>query len=394
MTQPNRRGLTLMEVRGVQISIDVSWLVIFFLVLWSLAMGYFPLQHPDQPTAYYWVVAAVATTLFFTSVLTHELSHAFMANRLGHEVKRVTLFIFGGMAHLSGEAKRPADEFKIAAVGPLTSLALGGVFWIIRSGLVAWQADPLWTAMFSYLAFINVALAVFNLLPGYPLDGGRLLRAALWHRSGNLQAATARAADWGSGIAFGIMVLGGLQIFSGALIGGLWLIFIGMFLRGAARAGYYGLVLDHALAKTLVRDVMVNEPVTVPPGTSVADAVDEYFLRFGHTSYPVATNGTAEGLLTLDMVRSCPAPERPSRTVRDIMRPLDRAPGITIAPEAKAADALRQMDTPEVGRLLVVEHGRLVGMVTRADIVRRAQLRATFKEDVAELSPAQLDAAA
>jgi CBS domain-containing protein len=239
-----------------------------------------------------------------------------------------------------------------------------------------------------------VALAVFNLLPGYPLDGGRLLRAAFWHRSGDLQAATARAANWGSGIAFGIMVLGGVQIFSGALVGGLWLIFIGMFLRGAAHAGYYGLVLDHALSGTVVRDLM-EEPVTIPPEATVAEAIEDYFLRHGYTSFPVATGDTAHGLLTLTAVRQCPAQERNQRRVRDVMQAIDGEARIAIAPGATAADALRQMTATQMGRLLVVESGRLMGLLSRSTLIRVAQLRAAFDERVAaEPSDAQLDSAA
>jgi Zn-dependent protease len=200
----------------------------------------------------------IATLLFFASVVIHELSHWLMANRMGQEVRRITLFIFGGMAHLSREPRNARTEFLIAVVGPLTSLALGGIFWLVGQ----WLRDlvaPLWAAVFHYLGFINVALGVFNLLPGFPLDGGRLLRSILWMRSGDLRAATARAANWGGGIAIGLMLLGGLQIFAGALVGGLWLIFIGMFLRGAAQASYHGVVVDQALSGATAGELMMSK---------------------------------------------------------------------------------------------------------------------------------------
>lgn len=366
-------GVDLFRVAGIQIAIDYSWIVIFVLVLWSLSAGYFPQRSPGYGWAAYLGVGAAATLLFFASVLTHELAHAVVANRLGQHVRRITLFIFGGMAHLSGEPKTAEAELRIAIVGPLTSFALGGLFWLVSTALAAAGADALWTSMFRYLAFINVALGVFNLLPGFPLDGGRLLRAALWKRSGDLRAASRRAADWGAGIAIGLMVLGALQIFAGALIGGLWLIFIGMFLRGAARASYYGVVVQQALDGTRVADIMVRDPVIVPADTTVQDAIEEYFLRYGHGGFPVGSDGRVEGLLSLSMVQRCPAAERARHAVREIMRPLDEQ--VAIAADADIAAALQRMGTADVGRLLVLEHGRLAGLITRAGIMRFVQMK-------------------
>ena len=220
-SQPQQRSIDLVRIAGIDVAVDLSWVVIFLLVLWSLSAGYFPQAYPGQPWFTYLVGGLAATLLFFVSVLVHEFSHALVANRLGEHVRRITLFIFGGMAHLTSEPRSPAAEFKIAVVGPLTSLALGGLFWGL-SRLVGAGA-PLWGEVFHYLGFINVALAIFNLLPGFPLDGGRLLRAYFWSRSGDLRDATGRAADWGGGIAIGLMMLGAIEIFSGALVGGLWL---------------------------------------------------------------------------------------------------------------------------------------------------------------------------
>ena len=196
MASARKGRLELFKVAGIQIEVDYSWIVIAVLVWWSLSAGYFPKRYPGHTFAGYWIVGAIGTVLFFASVLGHELSHATIGNRLGENVSRITLFIFGGMAHLSSEPKTAGDEFKIAAIGPASSILISAIFWLIASALAATGAPALWVAVFSYLAFVNVALAVFNLLPGFPLDGGRILRAILWHIWGNFRRATAAAADW------------------------------------------------------------------------------------------------------------------------------------------------------------------------------------------------------
>lgn len=372
-------GVDLFKVAGIQIAIDYSWLVIFVLVLWSLAAGYFPHEYPGFARGQYWGIGAFATLLFFASVLIHELAHSLVANRVGQNVRRITLFLFGGMAHLSREPSNAIAELKIASVGPLTSLALGGVFWLLRAGAESIAAGPLWVAMFRYLSFINVALAVFNLLPGFPLDGGRILRGVLWYRSGNLRSATARAADWGSGIALGLMGLGILQIFGGALVGGLWLIFIGMFLRGAARTSYHGVVIEHVLGAAKVADLMVTNPSTIPDDLTVRDAIEEYFLHHGFGGFPVTRNGQIAGLVTLGQIKHCPPEERARRTVGEIMRVADAA--VTIPAEASVSDALRGMVEADSGRLLVTDGGRVVGLITRTGITRFIQLKTELEEE-------------
>jgi Zn-dependent protease/CBS domain-containing protein len=377
----NRRGLDLFRLAGVQIAIDYSWLIVFALVLWSLAVGYFPHVHPGHSAREYWLVGTVATVLFFASVLLHELSHATMANHLGQDVRRITLFIFGGMAHLSREPKDAATEFKIAAVGPLSSLVLGVLFWAGFRVMMQLGVSELWSGIFRYLCFINVALAVFNLLPGFPLDGGRLLRAYFWRRSNDLRAATSRAADWGSGIAIGLMVLGVLEIFGGALVGGLWLIFIAMFLRSAARASYHGVVVEHALSGSHVADIMVPDPITVSPDLSVAAVVEEYFLRYGYGGFPVAEDGRVEGLVSLSHVRHCPPEARAERRVREIMRPVDGS--VRISPSDPISEALRRMVESDCGRLLVMQGDRLVGLISRTGVSRFVQLKTELEEEAA-----------
>ncbi len=265
MAGERKGSLELFKVAGVQVEIDYSWIVIAILVWWSLSAGYFPGKYPGHSFADYWTVGAIGTVLFFASVLGHELSHAAIGNRLGEKVSSITLFIFGGMAHLSGEPKTAGDEFKIAAIGPVSSIVIGAIFWTIAGSLGALHAPALWVALFSYLAFINVALAVFNLLPGFPLDGGRILRAILWHFWGDFRRATAAAADWGNTIAWGLIALGALEIFGGGLVGGIWMIFIGLFLRGAANASYQSVVIEQMLGRATVADLMIREPVTIDP---------------------------------------------------------------------------------------------------------------------------------
>jgi Zn-dependent protease len=368
MAAERKAGIEIFKVAGIQVAIDYSWLVIFALILWSLASGYFPKEYPGYSTSSYWLVGLVATILFFGSVLAHELCHAAMGNRLGEGVHRITLFIFGGMAELEHEPKSGIDELKIAAVGPLSSIVMAGIFWLIARGIPAAGATALWKAVFSYLAFINLALALFNLLPGFPLDGGRLLRAALWMRWGDLRRATAAAADWGNTIAWGMIAFGAMEIFAGALVGGMWLIFIGLFLRSAASSGYQSMIVEQALSGTRVGEIMVRDPIVLGPDETVADAVENYFLRYGFGGFPVAADGKVMGVVTLAQVRDCPASERASKRIGQVMRPADGT--IEIAPGAGVIDAIRQMVAADIGRLLVVDQGVLVGLITRTGVTR------------------------
>lgn len=371
----SRKGVVeLFKVAGVQVEIDFSWIIIFVLIYWSLSAGYFPLRYPGHRTGEYWLVGLAATILFFASVLGHELSHAALANRLGEKVNRITLFIFGGMAHLTGEPTSAANELKIAAVGPVSSFVIAAFFWLIGAAIGSAPGATLWAAVFSYLAFINVALAVFNLLPGFPLDGGRLLRAFLWQRWGSLRRATARAADWGAGIAWALIGLGTLEIFAGGLIGGLWLIFIGLFLRNAATTSYQSVVIEQILGQIRVADLMIRDPVSVAPDLTISDAVEKFFLHYGYAGFPVVSDGRALGLLSLGRVRECPPGERAARTVGDVMVPVGQK--ITIAPQAPISDALHRMAEADAGRLLVMDGERLVGLITRSAIARFVQLKA------------------
>jgi Zn-dependent protease/predicted transcriptional regulator len=377
MASERKGSLELFKVAGVQVEVDYSWIVIAVLVCWSLSAGYFPEKYPRHPIASYWIVGALGTVLFFASVLGHELSHAALGNRLGENVSRITLFIFGGMAHLSGEPKTAGDEFKIAGIGPVSSIVIAAIFWLIGRGLLAMHAPALWVALFSYLAFINVALGVFNLLPGFPLDGGRLLRAILWHFWGDFRRATTAAADWGNTIAWGLIALGALQIFGGALVGGIWMIFIGLFLRSAANSSYQSVVIEQILGRARVADLMIREPVTIDPDASVSDAIDQYFLHHGYTGFPVVHDGRAVGILSLARVRECPREDRVNRHVRDFMMPISER--LAIAPGATVSDAMHRMAEVEAGRLLVLDGERMLGLITRSQIARFVQLKSQLE---------------
>jgi Zn-dependent protease len=368
MAAERKGAIDIFKVAGIQVAIDYSWLIVFALILWSLAAGYFPAKYPGYSTGSYWLVGLVATILFFGSVLAHELCHAAMGNRLGEGVHRITLFIFGGMAELEHEPRSGVDELKIAAVGPLSSLVMAGIFWLIARGVAATPATALWESVFSYLAFINLALALFNLLPGFPLDGGRLLRAALWMHWGDLRRATAAAANWGNTIAWGLIAFGTLEIFAGGLIGGLWLIFIGLFLRGAASSGYQNMIVEQALSGARVSEIMVRDPIVLGPDETVISAIENYFLRYGFGGFPVAADGKVLGVVTLAQVRECPASARTSRRISEIMRPADGT--IEITPGAGVSDAIRQMGAAAIGRLLVIDQGKLVGLITLTGVTR------------------------
>ena len=362
-------GIRIGRITGIDILIHPTWFLVFALLTWSLSEGLFLDEHPDWDRAVGWVAGVVTSLLLFGSLLLHEFSHCVMARRRGLEVKSVTLFIFGGVSSLKGEPKQPADEFCIAIVGPVTSFALAGLF--ATAGLALWGtgAD---TAAF-YLAAINTVLGVFNLLPGFPLDGGRVLRAVLWARSRSLQGATRTAAQTGSAMAFVLMAAGVVIALAGAFLSGIWLIVIGWFLRSQSEASYSQLVTRDVLEHTPVLAILEPDYHAVHPGTSLDSVVNSYLLHYSQRYYPVSTDGGLAGLITVTDLQKVPRREWQTRTVADAMTAADRLH--TLSPDDSLSRAADLIAANDVNQLPVIDEGRLLGFVTRAGILRMLQLR-------------------
>lgn len=372
-----KTGIRLFTVKGIDIILDYSWFIIFALVFVSLSAGYFPTVFPGQPVQTYWAAGLLATLLFFLSVILHELSHSFMALSAGMQIREIRLFIFGGMARMSEEAADPKTEFKIAIVGPLTSFGLAIIFWLILLALTGEQ-PWMFVEIFRYLAFINVALGVFNLIPAFPLDGGRVFRAFWWWKKGSIVDATRLASDWGKGFAIALMIFGAIQIFAGALVGGIWLIFIGMFMRGIAEASFQDVMLRKSLEGIRAEDIMVRDIVTAPADLPVSRAIADYFLRYGFRGFPVTSNGNVRGVISLPHIKNLPESEQTTKTVGDVMAPLD--PEMIIPPDAPLSEALRRMSEKNLDRLLVMRGDKMLGMITETGLLRFVEIKRALGE--------------
>lgn len=367
-----REPIKLFRVFGIQISLDYSWFIVFALVFWSLSAGYFPREFPNQSSLTYWTAGLVATVMLFFSILVHELSHSLMAIHSGLTIREISLFLFGGVSRITEEAKDPLTELKIALVGPVTSLALSMVFRALQS-IVSGMQPSLTVAILGYLAWINLALAVFNLMPGFPLDGGRALRAILWWKTNSLTRATKWAADIGKGFSVALIMLGGLQIFTGNLVGGLWIIFIGMFLRIVAEGGYQEVVMRQCLEDVRVEEVMTRNVVTVPPHITLAELVDHYFMHHGYRGFPVSQDGKIIGVVSLQNLKGISREQQQSRTVGEILSPLSEE--ALISPEISLADAMKKMVLEGQDRLLVMRDDTMIGMITKTGLLRFLEMR-------------------
>lgn len=381
-------GVGLGRYFGIEVSAHWSLLVIFALVTVSLGGGVFPQWHPDWSPALIWGTAFAAAVLFFLSVALHELSHGLVGRWQGVPISRITLFLFGGMAHMNREPPSPRAELLMAAAGPLASFIIGLVAITTGSLLLAEQpldspedaaaalasAGPAATLLL-WLGPINLILAVFNMVPGFPLDGGRVLRAGLWWATGDLRRATRWAAAIGQGFAWVLIGTGVLMllnqevpIFGRGAASGLWLILIGWFLLSAARASYQQLLLREALDDVPVRSLMRSNIATVPPQMAVNDLVNNYIMRVDQRAFPVVENGQLLGLVCLEDVRRVPRADWNQMTSANIMTPVDRL--FTVRPDDPAMEALMSLGAEAVDQLPVVEDGTLAGMVRREDIMK------------------------
>jgi Zn-dependent protease/CBS domain-containing protein len=367
---PFGRGFRIARIGGIDIGIDASWFVIFILLSVLLATAYLPQVVKGASPLAYWGGGVVISLLFFASVVFHELSHALIARRAGIPVNNITLFILGGVAQMEEEPGSAWDEFKMAIAGPLASLVIAVVF-LAMTGLV--QGSRLWVAAFSYLGVINIVLAVFNLLPGFPMDGGRVFRAFLWRVTGNLRTATAIAAGTGQGFGwlFIIFGLGSLFIPAWRPYSSPWLALVGWFLINAARQSYQQLMLRETLRRVPIGDVMNPSVMTIAPDLPVERLVTDYFLRDGAPAYAIEANGEVIGLVGLEDVRNLPRDEWALRTVRDIMHPMVEEP--ILHPDADAWDAANTMARRNADSVFVEDAGHVTGIVTRATIARWLQ---------------------
>ncbi len=365
-----RSSIRLFRIAGIDIGIHYTWIFIFVLIAWSLAQGFFPQAYPGWSTTTYWVTGFVASLLLFVSVLLHELAHSLVARARGLPVRSITLFIFGGVSNLEEEPQQPRVEFVMSIVGPLTSLVLAGICWGIFQ-LISEQNTPAVATLF-YLALINALLAGFNLLPAFPLDGGRVLRSILWATTGSLTKATNIAAISGRVFSWLFIGYGVYQLlWVGNLFGGLWIAFIGWFLGNAADSSRREVGLRERLTGVRVQDVMESSPIAVSPATSVWDLVRDTFRQYRRRAVPVSQGNQAVGIITFTDVRELPQDRWTETPVEQIMT---RAPLYSVAPEDDLSSAMKLIAQHDINQVLVLRNGQLVGLLSRADIIQYLQL--------------------
>ena len=368
------RQFRLFSLFGFEVRLDLSWLLLALLISWSLGAGMFPADYPGlTPRTYDWMGVFGALGVFF-SIVFHEFSHSLVARHYGMPIKGITLFIFGGVAEMEEEPPSPKSEFLMAVAGPLASFLLAFIFSRIAAiALLRGWPVPV-VGVSSVLAYINTVVAIFNLVPAFPLDGGRMLRAALWHFRKDMLAATRISSQMGSGFGFALMLLGVIAFVQGNIIGGMWWFLIGIFLRGAASASYQRLVLHDLLHQKPVSHFMRREPETVPPGVTVRQWVDDYVYRHHFKMFPVVEDGELLGAVSIDDIRDVPKNRWHAVSIRDVMKPCNE--DNTVEAGMQTEKLLTSMIHPgKQTRYLVVDDGRLVGVIALKDVLELVALK-------------------
>jgi Zn-dependent protease/CBS domain-containing protein len=364
-------SLRLGKLFGIDVSAHMSWFIILVLLTWSLARDWFPQSFAGWSTTTYWIVAFVSTLLLFVCVLIHELAHALVARAYKLTVKGITLFVFGGVAEIDQEMKRPGVEFQMAIAGPIASFLLAGLAFLLT--LPFQKSTTPTEAVLNYLVISNLTLGIFNLIPGFPLDGGRVLHAIIWKVTGNLQRATRIASHVGQGFGILFILLGIIAFFTGSFFDGLWIAFIGWFLLSAAQAARTEVGVQSALQGVTVGQVMNPQPVVVPANISLQKLVDEYFLRQGVRAAPVMQGDSLSGFITLSDIARVEREHWSSTPVGHVMRQAEQT--YVVTPEQALSDVLQEMVTRDINQAPVMQGDRLVGLLSRESIVRYLQIR-------------------
>lgn len=370
------RQVKLFSLFGFSVRIDASWLVIALLVAWTLAKGLFPSYYKGLAPGTYWWMGLAGAAGLFVSIVFHECCHSLVARRYGLPISGITLFVFGGVSEMSEEPQSPRVEFFMAAAGPVSSFLLAGIFYLSYLGMRSKAPLPIY-GVFGYLGYINVLLGCFNLLPAFPLDGGRVLRSALWRAKANLRWATRVATRIGSAFGAGMILVAMVTFVTGNFVGGVWWFLIGMFLRSASSMSYRQLLIRRALEGEHVRQLMKSDLVTVGPSVTLDRLMDDYIYRYPYKMFPVVDEGRLFGVVTVNRLKEIPRDEWSFRTVKEIAGTCTELN--TIEPDVDAIKALEKMNKTSSGRLMIVERGRLVGILTLKDLLSFLSRRLDFE---------------
>lgn len=361
------KGYRLFRLFGFDVKLNLTWLLLALLITWTLAAGLFPASYPELTQDVYWWMGLAGAVGILFSIVFHELSHSLVARYYGLQIKGITLFIFGGVAEMQEEPVSPRVEFLMAVAGPVASVLLALVFFLFERMVTAMDWSTAVTGVSHYLAMVNMIVAIFNLVPAFPLDGGRMLRAVLWHWNRSLQRATYIASQFGSGFGLALMILGGIAFIQGNFIAGMWWVLIGAFLRMAANASYQQLLVSEMLSDKPVRRFMNDNPITVPTGITIEQWLNDYVYHYHLKMFPVIDGANLLGCVTTDSAKKIPREQWPEKTIDDLITPC--SPDNTVSPDTDAAKVLADMvQTDANSRYMVVENDRLVGMISLKDL--------------------------
>jgi Zn-dependent protease/predicted transcriptional regulator len=372
------KKITLFKIAGFTVSIDLSWFLIFGLVTWSLATGVFPPRFGNLPKYIYWIMGISGAFGLFLSVVLHELMHSLIARRYGVPMKGITLFIFGGVAEMEDEPPSPNAEFTMAIAGPITSGIIALISFGISMAIKGTSIPVSVYGVFRYLAFINLALAAFNLVPAFPLDGGRVLRSAIWKSSKNLKRSTLITSRIGMGFGFLLIGFGLLTFILRNFVGGMWWFLIGLFLINAARSSYRQLLFRRVLEGEKVSRFMNTDTVTVPPHISLYELVEGYIYKFHYKMFPVVENGKLTGCISTKQLNDIPKSEWKDHTVEEIANHCSE--DNSVSPDTDAVKVLGKMHRTGMSRIMVVEGGRLLGVVSLKDLLKFISIRIELEE--------------
>jgi len=360
-------SLTLFKIKDIEIQLHISWTIIFVLISFSMATGYLPMNYPEAQPYVYWLFGGGIALLMLISILLHELSHSLVSKKLGVDVKTITLFIFGGIAQMDNEPDSPTKEFKIAIAGPLMSIFLF-MFFLVLSYLVGlFSSSKILIGAIAYISTINLILALFNLVPAFPMDGGRVLRSIIWKVKGDLTFATKIASSMGDMFAYFLIFLGLYWAFTGNIVNGIWFVFIGWFIKNLSESSYQNMLMSDMFNKIHIREFMTKDVVSIERSTSVQRVIEEYFYKYKYSSFPVVQGKEVIGIINIEKLKDVERDRRSQTPVGEIAYTIQDK--YRVDPKCSVKSAMDKIFSNDLGRVLVIEDGNLLGIISRTDIL-------------------------